>query len=532
MSHVVVFNSSAKSVRIPTTPVKYLTEVRDEACQKLNMSKDLYTLKYNNKPISLSQQIRLAGLAQGARLELVQASRSPTVITVALQLPDKRLTKKLPNNISLWDILRQFESDQGTNYNFTQRGIPDMNGTSGAGRLNYERAVITVMPGHKKYATFADLQKTLSQLGFDNGSALLKLSFENSGQPLEEAMAEISKYFKSQEPPLVTTSGAHAEGAAQANSVQDPSTPAPEADTNAAGETPQREEPDPTSMNTDEQAPAETTAPEPTPSSVDHVTAQTDTAAPSTSTSQPNPAEPLSPGPFTRNVQVFAPSTSATPQAARHAYNEADYIPTVEHAKSHQASLNERTRNTRLLSDQELSAQERSRHEKLQAQAQKGGRLRLRFPDGTLIQTNISRSDTAQSLYDLAASFLEHGSEPFQLLRRDPHNPTRMATLARDPSLFLFTDLGLGNSEMVTFRWDEAASARARGTKDVLSREWKAKAQTLTVDEPVVATPTEQAGGGGGVTVEGKRKVEMSAEEKENKLKNILKGGIFKKGKK
>lgn len=46
MSHVVVTNSSAKTVKVPTTPVTYLTEVRDEACQKFGVSKDQFTLKY------------------------------------------------------------------------------------------------------------------------------------------------------------------------------------------------------------------------------------------------------------------------------------------------------------------------------------------------------------------------------------------------------------------------------------------------------------------------------------------------------
>lgn len=45
MSHVVVFNQSAKTVRIATNPTKYLTEVRDEACEKFRVSKDLFTLK-------------------------------------------------------------------------------------------------------------------------------------------------------------------------------------------------------------------------------------------------------------------------------------------------------------------------------------------------------------------------------------------------------------------------------------------------------------------------------------------------------
>ena len=46
MSHVVVFNSYARTLKISTTPTKYLTEVRDEACQKFGVSKDQYTLKY------------------------------------------------------------------------------------------------------------------------------------------------------------------------------------------------------------------------------------------------------------------------------------------------------------------------------------------------------------------------------------------------------------------------------------------------------------------------------------------------------
>jgi tether containing UBX domain for GLUT4 len=46
MSHLIVVNSYARPVKIPTTPTKYLTEVRDEACQKFGVNKDQYTLKY------------------------------------------------------------------------------------------------------------------------------------------------------------------------------------------------------------------------------------------------------------------------------------------------------------------------------------------------------------------------------------------------------------------------------------------------------------------------------------------------------
>ena len=51
----------------------------------------------------------------------------------------------------------------------------------------------------RDYATFTDLQKTLAQLGFNNGSVLLRLSFRTTDTPLEEAMELIEQYFKSVE---------------------------------------------------------------------------------------------------------------------------------------------------------------------------------------------------------------------------------------------------------------------------------------------------------------------------------------------
>ena len=60
MSHVVVFNSSAKTVKIPTTPTKYLTEVRDEACEKLHVSKDQFTLKSVVSPLCFAARDHLS----------------------------------------------------------------------------------------------------------------------------------------------------------------------------------------------------------------------------------------------------------------------------------------------------------------------------------------------------------------------------------------------------------------------------------------------------------------------------------------
>ncbi|KAF2749930.1 hypothetical protein M011DRAFT_397577 [Sporormia fimetaria CBS 119925] len=509
MSHVVVFNSSAKTVKIPTNPTKYLTEVRDEACQKFNVSKDHFTLKYNNKPISLSQQIRLANLPQGARLELVQSSRSPTVISVALQLPasenNVRLMQKFASNISLWEILRQFESGEGANCNFTQRGVPELAsaGSSGPGRLNYEMPVITVMPGHREHSTFVDLQKTLSQLGFDSGSALLRLSFKNSGKPLEEAMAEISQYFKSSGP--VPSSGsaetAKAPVAASPSAQNEPAAAAPAVGSDNESEPVPREEP--MEVDAEPQRAIDAVAPtEAQPSNVEPPSAS-------------NPPMPQSAS-IGSKVQIYAAPTSATPMAAQRAFNEGDYVPTIEHAKIHQASLQARTRNQRLLSDKELAEQENARLEKLAAVAEKGSSVRIRLPDQTMIQTSISKEDTAESLYAFVEQYLQY-KEPFKLKYFSPSNG-RQVVIARDNKL-LIQELRFSTAELITFVWDENASADARLSRQTLAKEWQAKAEPLKVNDPVADDQPEPVAPQS--KSEGKKKAGSSGADRESKLKNI-----------
>lgn len=463
--------------------------------------------------------MRHANLPQGARVELIQSSRSPSVISVALQLPESeknvRLTQKFANNTSLWEILRHFESGSGANYNFTQRGVPEMdsNGTSGAGRLNYEMPVITVMPGHREKSSFVGLQQTLAQLGFDNGSALLKLRFKNSGTPLEEAMSEISVYFKSSD---TVPSGAHSATSAQSTSRPDPDKAAPEAV--EAGHGNQATEDLPEQMEIDTASrPTETTPAEATPAA-----APASTEATTTTSSTPDQPEYLD-SPSNRNIQVFAAPTSSTPQAARRAFNETDFEPTIEHAKIHQAALLAKTRNQRLLSDKELAEQESARLEKLKLTAERGGSVRIRMPDQTIVQANITRGDTADSLYELVRGFLEFTDQPFLLKYIGPKG---LPVTLKPGKERLIQDLRFTGREVVTFIWDENASADARLSRRTLKKEWQDQAQVLEVKEPVVEEPEPAAE----TKAEGKRKAGGSSNvDKESKLKSILGKTLFNK---
>lgn len=439
--------------------------------------------------------------------------------------------------------MRHFESTQGANFNFTQRGVPEMSGVSGAGRLHYEQPVITVMPGHKEQSSFVELQQTLSQLGFDSGSALLKLSYRNSGTPLEEAMAQISQYFKPSEP-SAGAEGAHASTSNQSASKPDAAKAAPEATETVAGETVRSDEPDPEPMEVDPKPAAQPTQ-EPEVSTETNATESVENTSPAaalaaaTSTASPAPAEPSQLLPQSasessqsseksRNIQIFSAPTSSTPQAARNGFNESDYLPTIEHAKAHQNALLNRTKNTRLLSDKELEEQEKERQAKINAAAEKGGSLRIRMPDGALIQMSFDKNDTAVGLYDFVRGFLEKKNEPFQLKNTGPTG--RLVLIPKDDKR-LVQDLRFFNNELITFQWADNASAAARASRSALSSEWQAKAQALKVEEP---TKEESSGvqsnqPQGQSVAEGKRKANMSNEEKESKLKNLLGKGLFKK---
>lgn len=403
-------------------------------------------------------------------------------------------------------------------------------GVSGAGRLNYEQPVITVMPGHLEQSDFVGLQQTLAQLGFESGSALLKLSYKNSGMPLEQAMTQISQYFKTEQPEPAGAAGAHAATSAQTTSEPVLEQAAPEAKTTVAGESIRSEEADPEPMDVDTTPIGQTTVePEiPTPGvtaeNVGDMSAEASVAV-ATSTAPPteSPAPSAQTSDLPRNVQIFSAPTSSTPQAARNVFNESDYLPSIEHAKVHQAQLLNKTRNTRLLSDKELEEQEKERQEKVATAAAKGGALRIRMPDGTLIQMNFTKEDTAVGLYDFAKDFLDRKNEPFELKYT---SSTGRLILIEKNSKRLSQDLRFSANELITFQWAEDASIEARASRSTLAQEWQAKAQTLKVEE--IAAAEKEAPAKGQTVAEGKRKANMSSDDKENKLKNILGKGLFK----
>ena len=469
-SHVVVLDSTARRAVIKTTPTKHLSDVLQEACGKLGLDPSKHGLKNSsNKTLDLSQPIRLSGLSSGAKLQLVVLSRSPSVVSVALQLPESeangqsRLTDKFPSSTTLWLLLRHFESTSQVARNFTARGTAKMGAgaSSGAGRMYYETPVIHAMG--RELSSFTDLQKTLAQLGFNSGSVLLRLSFRGTETPLEEAMTQIDQYFKSAEGDSM--GGAHAGSVATTQIPPNTS----------------EDEPILTGENTADPAPADALSPPPDgPLSPGSTRSETIPPPSETDASLPNPSaieeSPIT-GPSQRPMIVYAPPSVSTPAAARQAHNEKDYEPTIDHAKLHQQRLATYARNKTLPSDAELAAQ-------AEAQAKKNAevkevRIKIRFPDQSQVVSTFTNLDTTATLYEFVQRLMRNENEPFSLNFSTPKGPQNIPK----ENMRLIQGLGMVGAVLVNVIWEEGASKEARGGK-ILKSVYEEKAEEITVKEP------------------------------------------------
>ncbi|OJJ83787.1 putative UBX domain protein [Aspergillus glaucus CBS 516.65] len=479
-SHVVVIDSTARRATIKTSPGKYLTDVLQEACAKLGAEPSQCGLKHNSKQLDLSLAFRLTGLTSGAKLELVQLSRSPSVVTVAIQLPESeargvpngRLLDKFPSSTTLWHILRKFEAGVaggGSTRNLTARGVPSTdNGGTGAGRLFYEIPVLQTLG--REMSTFADLQKSLAQLGFNSGNILLRLSFRRTEEPLKVAMVKIQDYFKVVEDDMAATTTA----ATQEQPAPDQAT----SDEQPTGIEPSGEPPQP--------SPAVSEQPS-------HI------APPPAATSTEPAANPTA---ASRPITVFSPPTSSTPQSAQFIYNDNDYVPSVEHAQAHQRRLNETSRPQRLPTDAEIAAKESAEAERLASVKEVD--VKVRLPDQSQVVAKFGQSDTGKSLYDFVRSCLAESfaREKFLLAvfpaagGLGPRAGKKLQNVVPDSERsLLIKNLNMVGRVLVSFSWDPTVSSAVRGSKtSLLKSELQGQAQQLKVEQPA-AVPDEPAGG-------------------------------------
>ncbi|KKA27400.1 hypothetical protein TD95_000484 [Thielaviopsis punctulata] len=419
-SNVWVLSSDLKRTQIKVQPSTYLSDVLDEACSKLSIDSSRYQLRHNQKLVDLSLQFRHAGLSAGAKLDLVIKSKTPGAVSVALQMPmpeaketpGGRLIAKFPSTTTIWKVLRQMESgsaSQGRNINITARGTAG-NVSSGAGQLLYETPVLNIMG--RELSTFEAFQKTLSQLGYNSGSVLMRLTFKVTDQTLASAMESISTYFKETEEEEAKIEAAEEEKIKEQKA----------------------QEHKPTTHHLSEDVP---------------MTDASKTPAP-TKASSPD-AVPIS---NVEPVSIFSAPTSSTPASATAPYNEADNTPTIAQLQKHQAYLASLSQNKRLLSDQELEAKAQEKAAKLAAV--KSLSIKVRFPDNTSAQWNLGPDASGATLHAAVRSQMANPTLKFRLAML----PGRVSIT--DDDKLLISGYKLTGGVLLTLLWDESVSKEMR----------------------------------------------------------------------
>lgn len=427
--------------------------------------------------MDLSVPFRIAGLAGGAKLDLVVGSKSPSPVAIAVSLPppdgeafnNGRLGGKYPSSFTIWQILRQIENLPeaiDAKLNITARGVPSTNNgqMSGSGQLLYQAPVLNIMG--RELSSFTDYQKTLSQLGYNGGSVLIRLTYKTPGITFFEAQQQIVQYFKDLE-------------------EADAQKPASSAETQGSQSTPTQGEPAPAAQAQDTIMHSAGDFPESAegPSSQAALPVSADATGEEQSSSAPR--DPLAP------VGIFSAPSSSTPAAARTEIREEDFTPTVAHAQLHQARLLEGSKNKRLLSDKQLAEQAAATEEKLSSI--QSIEVKVRFPDNTSASWAITHDDTGAKLYKAVRTVMAEPSLSFRLvlpgskdLIRDVDNPDNRIIRTHK----------LTGRVLVNLVWDDSVPSVAR-SKPFLKSSAAQEAKDIVVpDIPVVEeeeTPPAQA---------------------------------------
>ena len=374
--------------------------------------------------------------------------------------------------------------------------------SAGAGRLCYQTPVVDLMG--RELAGVEELQRTLAQLGLSGGSALFRLSFRQTEQPLEEAIANISHFFssdaggtdKSQQSSMASTSMDSSNDMDLSTSPITANGVAKEGDVD----------------KNDEITTSKDDASEEAPSRIQTESNRTAKA------SQTTTANSTSAEPHNRDVSIFAPPANHTPQAASFAHNPDDYETTVESARIHQSRLAASSRNKRLLSDKEVDELEKAKKEKIDAVQEVV--VRVRLPDQSQIQSTFGKADEAALLYNFTRNMINNDNQPFTLRYT---NEKGSQVIIKEGQQLLTKDLLFQGRVLVNFLWNDTVPLEVR-QKPILKEKYREQARNIEIDAPQPAQKRldGEAQSQGKTASSNNASDESRNQSKEQKMKKIL----------
>lgn len=448
-----VISTDMRQTSIKVNPSTYLIDVLEQACKKFNLSPDKHLLKHKEKELDLSNSFRNAGLIGGAKLELIAKSKTPGPLNIALQLPEPeartfgapRPTAKLPSDTTVWKVLRHFESAVcGGRVNITARGTPQTGVSSGSGQLYYETPTLQIES--RNLSSFVDFQKTMSQLGYNKGNVLIRLTFQKTEKTFVDATNDISQYFEEEANVQVERDATEVETSKQEREPASEINPEPQ-DAVATDSVIQESTPEVSETT------AETNAPE----SMDLDSTQSDPLAP---------------------TSVFSAPRNSTPAASSVVVPDETYVPGIAHAQLHQQRLKHDSMNKRLLSDKELEA--KAAVEAARIAAVKSIHVRVRFPDQDSAQWTVTPDWTGAMLYSAVRSAMANAGLKFRLVL--PGSPVVTIKDVDGGSNKLVRGYGFRHNTLVNLVWDDSVSDNVR-KQPFLKEDLRSKAVDVIVPE-------------------------------------------------
>jgi tether containing UBX domain for GLUT4 len=323
-----------------------------------------------------------------------------------------------------------------------------MDNGGGSGQLYFETPVLRIES--RTFFSFLDFQKTLSQLGYNSNSVLIRLSFQKTDRTLADAMSDISEYF--QEEGTVKAENKITDAVAE---TALPTIQPPVVEKSTAQ--PDSTSPDPSTTKTTQQEP---------------VTSETDLMdidAP--------PTDPLTP------VSIFSAPSNSIPAAAQTTEPDEIYMPGIQHAQLHQHRLKTAGQNKRLLSDEEI--EEKAAAEAAKIAAIKSIDIRVRFPDNTSAQWCMGPDAAGETLYAAVRQVMADDRMLFKLIL-----PGSKGTILDDRSK-LIKGHGLDGRTLVTLYWDDSVPVEAR-KQSFLKQSVANRAEEVVIPEIRHVEPEEE----------------------------------------
>lgn len=316
----------------------------------------------------------------------------------------------------------------------------------------------------RELASVADFQKTLSQLGYNSGSVLIRLSYKTTDQTLYDAMEHIGQYFKEMQTPAAETeeTPAQDEDVSSKPPTSD-DTPMVDVQQDPAPSSAQSEKP-PAPGATEDSKPADQADP-------------LDGAPPQTSAGDDDPFKP---------VNIFLAPSGTTPAAALTPVSERDFAPTVAHAQLHQARLLQSSRNKRLPSDKELEAKAAAEEAKIASV--RSVLVKVRFPDNTSSEWQIGPAQTGAFLYEAVRRVMAHKGQPFHLVM-----PGGKGVIKDDdsPRHSLIRSYKMAGRVLVNLVWEDSVGAAVK-KQPFLETSVAQQGQQVQVPEVPQATEEEE----------------------------------------